>query len=221
MLVGEPGIGKSWLAHDLAHEARRRGYVVASGACSQDDGAPPLWPWLGVLRALDPDGEADLAALAERGVGDESAARQAFETSDRIARALFRAAADDPVLVLLDDLHWADDATLRTLRHVLAETSPDSRLVVVATRRAHPEATGALAEVGEAFARRHALRLDLTGSVPPTPGRWCGRWPGTWFPTTSPTPGSAAPRATRSSWWSWPVSPRPTPPRCRPPCATW
>ena len=94
---------------------------------------------------------------------DASAARQAFETSDRIARALFRAADQSPVLVLLDDLHWADDATLRTLRHVLAETSPDTRLVVVATRRAHPEPTGALAEVGEAFARRHALRLDLAG----------------------------------------------------------
>ena len=68
-----------------------------------------------------------------------------------------------PVLVVLDDLHWADDATLRTLRHVLATTPPDARLVVVATRRAHPEPTGALAEVGEAFARRHALRLDLDG----------------------------------------------------------
>ena len=99
LLVGEPGIGKSWLAHDLADVARRRGYVVASGACSQDDGAPPLWPWLGVLRALDPEGEADLAALVERSVDDESAARQAFETSDRIATALFRAADTAPVLV--------------------------------------------------------------------------------------------------------------------------
>ncbi len=163
LVVGEPGIGKSWLAHDLADEARRRGYVVASGACSQDDGAPPLWPWLGILRTLDRDGETDLAAVVERSLEDASAARQAFETSDRIARALFRAADQSPVLVLLDDLHWADDATLRTLRHVLAETSPDTRLVVVATRRAHPEPTGALAEVGEAFARRHALRLDLAG----------------------------------------------------------
>ena len=68
-----------------------------------------------------------------------------------------------PVLVVLDDLHWSDDATLRTLRHVLATTPPDARLVAVATRRAHPEPTGALAEVGEAFARRHALRLDLDG----------------------------------------------------------
>ena len=163
LLVGEPGIGKSWLAHDLADEARGRGYVVASGACSQDDGAPPLWPWLRIVRTLDPEADTDVTAIAERSTEDASAARQAFETSHRIAQALFRAADEAPVLVLLDDLHWADDATLRTLRHVLAETAPHTRLVVVATRRAHPEPTGALAEVGEAFARRHALRLDLAG----------------------------------------------------------
>ncbi|GAA2133659.1 BTAD domain-containing putative transcriptional regulator [Nocardioides bigeumensis] len=162
LIVGEPGIGKTWLAGELADEARRRGYVVARGACSQDDGAPPLWPWLGVLRALDP-ARAGIAAMVEHGGDGDSAARQAFETSDRIAQALFAAAEAAPVLVVLDDLHWADDATLRTLRHVLAETPADSALVVVATRRAHPEPEGALADVGEAFARRHALRLDLTG----------------------------------------------------------
>jgi DNA-binding SARP family transcriptional activator len=166
LIVGEPGIGKTWLTGELAEEARRRGYVVARGACSQDDGAPPLWPWLGVLRALDPTGDAQLASLVDTGADGESAARVAFETSDRIARALFAAAGSAPVLVVLDDLHWADDATLRTLRHVLAETPPDAGLVVVATRRVHPEPTGALAEVGEAFARRHAERVDLIGLEP-------------------------------------------------------
>ena len=158
--MGEPGIGKTWLTDQLAEEATRKGYVVARGACSQDDGAPPLWPWLGVLHTLQPGG--DLAGLVDQ-AADTSAASQAFQTSDRIARALFAVADRTPVLVVLDDLHWSDDATLRTLRHVLATTPPDARLVVVATRRAHPEPTGALAEVGEAFARRLALRLDLDG----------------------------------------------------------
>ena len=160
LLVGEPGIGKTWLTNQLAEEATQKGYVVARGACSQDDGAPPLWPWLGVLHTLQPDD--DLAELTDQG-NETSAASQAFQTSDRIARAVFAVAERTPVLVVLDDLHWSDDATLRTLRHVLATTPPEARLVVVATRRAHPEPTGALAEVGEAFARRHALRLDLDG----------------------------------------------------------
>jgi DNA-binding SARP family transcriptional activator len=160
LLVGEPGIGKTWLTTQVADEAARRGFVVAKGACSQDDGAPPLWPWLGVLHTLQPGH--DLGRLTEPKT-DESAASQAFQTSDRIAKALLEVARAQPVLVILDDLHWADDATLRTLRHVLATTPADSRLAIVATRRTHPEPTGALAEVGEAFARRHAIRIDLDG----------------------------------------------------------
>jgi DNA-binding SARP family transcriptional activator len=161
LLVGEPGIGKSWLLDRVATYAADHGFTVGRGRCSQDDGAPPLWPWLQVLRDLDAG--TSLADLVQPESPGESAARLAFETSDRIAEALLAAAAEKPVLVLLDDLHWADDATLRTLRHVLDVLPTDSRLLVVGTRRVHPEPTGAAALVAEAFARRHALRLDLAG----------------------------------------------------------
>ena len=162
LLVGEPGIGKSWLLSDLAREAEVRGVAVAAGQCSQDDGAPPLWPWLAVLRALDVSGAHELTDLPAASDGGSSASL-AFQTWDRITTAVLDAAATRPLLVLLDDLHWADDATLRTLRHLLSVAPERSRLAVVATRRAHPEPAGALAEAGEAFARRHAVRLDLAG----------------------------------------------------------
>ncbi|HET6938079.1 MAG TPA: AAA family ATPase, partial [Nocardioides sp.] len=87
----------------------------------------------------------------------------AFERRDAIAREVFSAAAETPVLVVLDDLHWADDASLRTLAHLLDTAPADSRLCVVGTRRTHPEPAGAYARAAEAFARRHAARLDLTG----------------------------------------------------------
>ena len=164
LLVGEPGIGKSWLLERLASYAAGRGFAVGRGRCSQDDGAPPLWPWLQVLRDLD--GGTSLSDLVQRESPGESAARLAFETSDRISGALWSAAADGPVLVVLDDLHWADEATLRTLRHVLDVLPADAPLLVVATRRAHPEPNGAAALVAEAFARRHTLRLDLARSRP-------------------------------------------------------
>jgi predicted ATPase len=48
MLVGEPGIGKTTLLRALAERAAGRGFTVAAGRCSQDDGAPPLWPWTAV-----------------------------------------------------------------------------------------------------------------------------------------------------------------------------
>jgi DNA-binding SARP family transcriptional activator len=161
LLVGEPGIGKSWLLERVASYAGDRGFLVGRGRCSQDDGAPPLWPWLQVLRDLG--GGTSLADLVQPESPGESAARLAFETSDRIAEALLSAASGQPVLVVLDDLHWADEATLRTLRHVLDVLPADARLLVVGTRRSHPEPSGASALVAEAFARRHSLRLDLAG----------------------------------------------------------
>ena len=64
-------------------------------------------------------------------------------------------------MVVLDDLHWADTSTLRVLR-LLVETT-DRPAAGRATWRAHPEPTGALADVAEALARMHALRMDLAG----------------------------------------------------------
>lgn len=60
VVAGEPGIGKSRLIDELTRRARAAGFGVSVGRCSADDGAPPLWPWLAVLRELStgPDGDA-------------------------------------------------------------------------------------------------------------------------------------------------------------------
>ncbi len=158
-LVGEPGIGKSRLAEELLGAARTRGVRTAVGRCSQDDGAPPLWPWRQVLRDLGvPE---DAVRVPEH--GDAGPEQRAFLTADLVTSAVLDATADGPVLVVLDDLHWADDATLRVLAHLLAVAAADAALLVVVTRRTHPEPTGPLALVGEALARRPGVRLDLQG----------------------------------------------------------
>ena len=54
-LVGDPGIGKSRLAGEVSAIAEERGLRVLVGRCSQDEGAPPLWPWISVLGELDHD----------------------------------------------------------------------------------------------------------------------------------------------------------------------
>ena len=153
-LVGEPGIGKSRLAGELARVAGERGATVLLGRCSQDDGAPPLWPWQQVLRGLGRD-------LPEATEQDEDGGGR-FRTWEAIAGAVAEAAIGRTIVVLLDDLHWADVASLRVLR-LLGETVQDGRLLVLGTWRSHPEPTDALLDAVETFARRHAVRIDLHG----------------------------------------------------------
>lgn len=161
-LVGEPGIGKSRLAGELAKVAGERGATVLLGRCSQDDGAPPLWPWQQVLRALGRD-------LPEETEGDEDGGGR-FRTWEAIAGAVAEAASERTIVVLLDDLHWADVASLRVLR-LLGETVQQGRLLVLGTWRSHPEPTDALLDAVETFARRHAVRLDLQGLSAPDASR--------------------------------------------------
>ncbi len=155
-LTGEPGIGKSRLCAELAAVARAQGAEVLVGRCSQDEGAPPLYPWASVLTALG----RDLPSVGSVEEADDSASR--FRAWEEIARTVLEAAHDRLLLVVLDDLHWADTSTLRVLR-LLAETAHSGRLLVVCTWRDRPPPAGQLAVVAEMLARRHALRLELTG----------------------------------------------------------
>jgi DNA-binding SARP family transcriptional activator len=168
LLVGEPGIGKSRLVEHLASEASLRGFVVATGRCSQDDGAPPLWPWAAVLRDLDrqadrPVAEEVLARVGAPAGGEADERAQEFLAWDAVVAEVTATATERPVLLVLEDLHWADTASLRVLRHLLTVMAGGQRLAVVATRRTWPEPLGAMSEVAEAFARRHVTRLDLGG----------------------------------------------------------
>ena len=157
-LVGEPGIGKSHLVGDLVDAARSRGVQVAVGRCARDDGAPPLWPFRSAFADLGVEVDLDAPASAE-----DRPERRAFDTSARVADAVVAATADGPVLLVVEDLHWADDATLRALVHLVDTCPADRALCLVTTRRTHPEPSGTLASLGEALARRHATRLDLAG----------------------------------------------------------
>jgi predicted ATPase len=153
-LVGEPGIGKSRLASELARVAQDRGATVLVGRCSQDEGAPPLWPWRSVMAGLGEELAGDQVA------DDDGGAR--FRSWERIARQLLEASTEQTLLVVLDDLHWADASSLRVLG-LLLEIAEQGRCLVVCTWRDQPPPTGALAAAAEGMARRHCLRLHLSG----------------------------------------------------------
>jgi len=157
VVTGDPGIGKSRMCTELAALAQADGATVLVGRCSQDEGAPPLYPWASVLREL---GHA-LPSHGDAGDGSTDGS-SGFRAWESIARTVLEESAGQHLLVVLDDLHWADTSTLRVLR-LLAETAETGRLMVLTTWRHQPPPTGQLAEVAEMLARRHALRLELTG----------------------------------------------------------
>ncbi|HEY6532077.1 MAG TPA: BTAD domain-containing putative transcriptional regulator [Acidimicrobiales bacterium] len=190
LLGGEPGIGKTRLVEEMSDEAHRQGVVVASGRCFDGPGVPSFWPWTLVvnqlltsfpaaeLRAALGSGAADLAQIvpevkelipdyvAPPPTDPESAkfrvCRAVFDLVDRVARVR-------PVLVVLDDLHWADPSSLDLLRFMASEMF-DSRVQVIGTyRNIDPLLGGALAEALVDLGRHSIVRgidvkgLDLAG----------------------------------------------------------
>jgi class 3 adenylate cyclase len=155
LLSGDPGIGKTRTAEQLATYARVRGARVYWGRCHEGEGQPPYWPWSEALRsyALDADPvglrwelgsrAADVAQivpeLAER-LGDlgeppDMESEQArFRLFDSFAGFLGGASSARPMVVVLDDLHWADEPSLLLLRFV-ARRLADTGLLVIGTYR--------------------------------------------------------------------------------------
>ncbi len=135
LVVGEAGIGKSALVEAFSRRAVAKDVPVLTGRAVEDDAAPAFWPW---IRALTGAGAAALGLsaglLAVEGFGDESPAAVRFGAVARCADALVAAAASTGLVVVLEDLQCADDASLQLLRYLCAELLA-SRLLVIATVR--------------------------------------------------------------------------------------
>ncbi|HWC27925.1 MAG TPA: AAA family ATPase, partial [Solirubrobacteraceae bacterium] len=183
LLTGEPGIGKTALAREFVERAAARGAAWAWGSCWDGGGAPAYWPWVQVARALAR--RADLAALRDvlgpgapwiagllpelvRVLGppaepSELGSDQArFRLFDALATLLAGAAEQRPLVVVLDDLHWADASSLLALEFV-ARTLPDVPLLAIAAyRHAEAHARADLAAPLGGLARA-ATRLPLEG----------------------------------------------------------
>jgi class 3 adenylate cyclase len=206
LVVGEPGIGKTRTAEELATYARVRGAKVHWGHSHEGEGAPAYWPWTQAIRSYVR--EADPVALAwelGQGAGDVAqlvpeirerlgevpeppaldAEEARFRLFDSIATFLAGASRSRPLVVVLDDLHWADEASLLLLRFV-ARQARDSGLLLVGTYRdvelgRHHPLARTLAELAEIEGcRRVALRgldteaverfIEMTAGVEPPRG---------------------------------------------------
>jgi tetratricopeptide (TPR) repeat protein len=161
LVTGEPGIGKSALLAEVSRDATSRGARVLRGVGWNGAGAPPYWLWTQVLRGigtgLEPAalGEASrLLAGPRQGEADsaQEAADAQFRLFDAVATALHRLADDAPLVVILDDLHWADNPSLRLLEFVTTQVSASAVLVLGSYRDT---------EAGEALHRMAAPVLPL------------------------------------------------------------
>jgi ATP/maltotriose-dependent transcriptional regulator MalT len=185
LLGGEPGIGKTRTTEELVAMARTLGCQVHWSACDEWEGAPAYWPWTQVIRSivrgrdagsvgrlLGSDGSditqivpelgARQAAPALQPIGNEEAAR--FRLFDAVARLLATVAGEAPIVVVVDDLHWADTPSLLLLQFV-AQRLREVPLLILGTHRLgavgreHP-----LAEtLGELTRVQGSVRVILDG----------------------------------------------------------
>ena len=124
LVAGEPGIGKSRLVAELATSAHADGAVVAFGRCDQD-ALFAYQPFTEAIRHLHEHGVVessvglDLLLPGEAPVSVADTERSRAVLLDAARSALLEVAADRPLVLALDDLHWADAGTLAMLRHVL------------------------------------------------------------------------------------------------------
>ncbi len=164
LVTGEAGLGKSTLLEHLGARLRQDGWLVAAGRCPEVDSAPPAWAWVEALRNLAvsvPAGEFadDLAPLlSDSAPVDGDAAAGRFRLRQAVWNWLAAAAADRPVAVVLDDLHWADAATLELLGGGVGTRAP---IFVLAAYRA--DESERLTEALGSLARTVPLRLGLPG----------------------------------------------------------
>ncbi|RAY11189.1 ATPase [Actinomadura craniellae] len=144
LVTGEAGIGKTSLVTDAVGEARRQGALVLGGTCWDSESAPGYWPWVQVVRGLRrAAGPAEWAAAEDAaggglavllGEGPDGEAAEGFRLYDAVTSALVAVAQHRPVVVVLDDLHWADTASLRLLEFAARHTWSE-RLLLVGTYR--------------------------------------------------------------------------------------
>jgi DNA-binding winged helix-turn-helix (wHTH) protein len=151
-LTGEPGIGKTRSVDELARRARARGALVCSARAEEQPGAPPFWLWTQIVRARGSERLAERASPLFAGAPPSAEAR--FGTFDAVVRELVESARARPLVLVLDDLQWADDGSLALLQFLVRAISESAIVIVGAYRdtesaeRRSPRLTALASESG-------------------------------------------------------------------------
>jgi class 3 adenylate cyclase len=185
MLVGEPGIGKTRTAEEFGAQARHSGALVLSGRCYDGEWAAPFSPFMEAIRAYAAD--APVEELTERLGADAGvlarivpalrerlpdiaeppaipAEGERYRLLEAAGDFFARMAVVRPLVLMLDDLHWADKGTIAMLRQV-SRLAPQQRLLLVgAYRDVELDRTHPLSEALQALRREtNYERIVLKG----------------------------------------------------------
>ena len=174
LLGGEPGIGKSRLADEYATRVAADGALVAWGRCWELGGAPAYWPWTEALR--DVIGQRSAAGADELGQllpelqrpavesAPEHAESARFRLFEAVVQFLRMTSTEQPVVVVLEDFHAADEPSLLLLQYVARAVAGLRVLVVVTYRDVELGADSAFtAALSELMRDRVTTRIVLTG----------------------------------------------------------
>lgn len=186
LLVGEPGIGKSRLAEELVRRARSRGASTMIGRCWEAGGAPAYWPWVQSLRAhlratprdrlreelgssgphlahLLPELRELFPDIPEPIPVDAESAR--FRLFEAVSTLLANAGRHRPLVLVLDDVHAADEPSLLLLRFLARELGGNRVLVVGAYRNVDPSPSDPLTATLTELAREPVTRTIVLGGL--------------------------------------------------------
>ncbi len=184
LLAGEPGAGKSRLVREFAGQAATDGALVLYGGCDAvvqtpygpfvevldrlvrvtevDELRAAIGPGGGELTRLLPDLPALVGELPEPVAADPDTERHRLHTA--VADLLARISRDRPMLVVLEDGHWADRPTLLLLRHLARSAWNAHLLLLVTFRGTEADVSGELSETLADLGRSEdVVRMRLSG----------------------------------------------------------
>jgi DNA-binding SARP family transcriptional activator/tetratricopeptide (TPR) repeat protein len=176
VVEGEPGVGKTRLLEEVAAEAARSGAFVVWTSCIEGEGTPSMWPWVQAIgavlqgmarltrerwlagevgRLVEPRGYINAAPVLP-----DSGTR--FRLFEQIVAVIGQVSSQRPLVLVIDDLQWADVASLQMFGH-LAARLPTGTVVVGALRDRAPVPGSELSRVLAAASRvPHHRRLRLS-----------------------------------------------------------